>query len=396
MDIHRRVQSRRFLKLLCLLVIGKAISIPVQGATPAATLASQRQALWQKLAKTDLLFQSGMNQVSLLQMRQISPLLYNHFELSRTEREYSMGARTPDDGGKISKQGGGDKSDGKHLPWDLWTQESGSLLQSSSTTTSPGKNSTIGAFLLGLDYEICRDVRAGLFSGYMPGSTTFSGVQNGTSITQGLVYGGSLSYAKPNGGFYADGVMTGGGFQASTSQSISLNGKNYGTVSAAPVSSTLTLGGDTGYDVRRGPWTYGPIGTIQYTQLHANAVNLSGPGSASAIMNAQYLESLYTGLGSHVLYAIPCSRSIKLVPELRLLWSHEFLNGSTTPTGSLSQNPGHTYSATTAAAQQNVSNAYAGFTLLAGKSFSSSLFYGAALSSGASIQTLILSINLAF
>lgn len=338
-----------------------------------------------------------MNQVSLLQMRQISPLLYNHFELCRTERESTPWEHEPlMTGGKISYQGGGEKSDGKHLPWDLWTQESGSLLQSSSTTTSPGKNSTIGAFLLGLDYEICRDVRAGLFSGYIPGSTTFSGVQKGTSITQGLVYGGSLSYAKPNGGFYADGVMTGGGFQSSTSQSISLNGKNYGTVSATPISSTLTLGGDTGYDVRRGRWTYGPIGTIQYTQLHANAVNLSGPGIDSAIMNAQYLESLYTGLGSHVLYAIPCSRSLKIVPELRLLWSHEFLNGSTTPTGSLSQNPGHTYSAMTAAAQQNVSNAYAGFTALVGKHFSSSLFYGAALSSGGSIQTLILSLNLAF
>jgi len=396
MNIHRRVLSRRFLKLLCLLMIGQTNSTPVQGATPAATLAAQQQPLWQKLAKTDLLFQSGINQVSLLQLRQISPLLYNHFQLNRTEREYSMGARTPDEGGKITKQGGSDKSDGGHLPWDLWTQESGSLLQSSSTTTSPGKNSTIGAFLLGLDYEICRDVRAGLFSGYMPGSTTFSGVQNGNSITQGLVYGGSLSYAKPNGGFYADGLITGGGFQSSTSQSISLNGKNYGTVSGTPVCSTLTLGGDTGYDVRHGPWTYGPIGTIQYTQLHANAVNLSGPGSSSAIMNAQNLESLYTALGSHVLYAIPCSRSVRLVPELRLLWSHEFLNGATTPTGSLSQNPGHTYSTTTAAAQQNVSNAYAGFTALVGNHFSSSLFYGAALSSSGSVQTLILSVNLAF
>jgi uncharacterized protein with beta-barrel porin domain len=327
-------------------------------------------------------------------MRQISPLLYNHFELGRTSREYS-GESDPS-AWVSSAQDGRCKSDGEHLPWDLWTQESGSLLQSSSSSTSPGKNSTIGAFLLGLDYEISRNVRAGLFSGYLPGSTTFSGVQNGTSITQGLVYGGSLSYAKPNGGFYADGVMTGGGFQSSTRQSIRLNGKNYGTVSGTPLSSTLTLGGDTGYDVRRGPWTYGPIGTIQYTQLHANAVNLSGPGRATAIMNAQYLESLYTGLGSHVLYSIPCSRSVKLVPEVRLLWSHEFLDGSTTPTGSLSQNPGHTYSATTAGAQQNVSNVYAGFSVLAGKHFSSSLFYGASLSSGGSIQTLILSLSLAF
>ncbi len=390
----QRIPTRRSLQLLSvlsLLMMGQAIVAPLQGATQ-----TQQESLLGKLATTDLLFQLGMNQVSLLQMRQISPLLYNHFELGRTCKEYPMGPQAPDDGGKITKQRGFDKSDGEHPRWNLWSQESGSLLQTSSTATSPGKRSSIGAFLLGLDYEICRDVTAGLFSGYMPGATTFSGVQNGTSITQGLTYGGTLSYAKPSGGFYADGVITGGGFRSSTSQSISLNGIKYGTVSATPASSTLTLGGDTGYDVRRGPWTYGPIGTIQYTQLHANAVNLSGPGSASAIMNAEYLESLYTGLGSHLLYAISCSRSVKLIPEIRLLWSHEFLDGSTTPTGSLSQNPGRTYSATTASTQQNVSNGYAGFTALVGKNFSSSLFYGATLSTGSSIQTLILSMNLAF
>ena len=394
MEMTQRIPTRRSLPLLCglsLVIMGQAILAPLQGATTA-----EQSALLGKLATTDLLFQSGMNQVSLLQMRQISPLLYNHFELSRTEAEYSMGPQTLNNDGKITKQRDFDKSDEEHPRWNLWSQESGSLLRTSSTTTSPGKNSSIGAFLLGLDYEVCRDVTAGLFSGYMPGSTTFSGVQNGTSITQGLTYGGTLSYAKPSGGLYADGVITGGGFRSSSSQSISLNGIKYGTVSGTPVSSTFTLGGDTGYDVRRGRWTYGPIGTIHYTQLHANAVNLSGPGSSSATMNAQYLESLYTGLGSHLLYEIPCSRSVKIIPEIRLLWSHEFLDGSTTPTGSLSQNPGRTYSATTAGGQQNVSNGYAGFTALVGKNLSTSLFYGATLSTGSSIQTLILSLNLAF
>jgi hypothetical protein len=88
---------------------------------------------------------------------------------------------------------------------------------------------------------------------------------------------------------------------------------------------------------------------------------------------------------------------VTLVPEVRLFWSHEFLNGATTPTGTLSQTPGRTYSATTSPGKQNAGNAYAGITALMGKTLSSSLFYGGSVSGGDnSIQTLLLSINLNF
>jgi uncharacterized protein YhjY with autotransporter beta-barrel domain len=362
--------------------------VPLQAQTPAqlqaaarAKAAQEKAAMLKTLAAYDLLFQTAMNRASLLQVRQLGYLLYNHFELKRTQREVFVGGSDRDD------------------PWNLWTQESGSL--SKSTSSSPGSTSqtvstSSGAFLLGVDYQLCRDVRAGLFSGYLPSYTTLSGGL-GSASSQGLTYGGTLSYGKPQGGFYTDGVISGESFRSSTSHPVISNGKNLGTVSANTTSTAYTLGGDMGYDVRRGRWTYGPVALLQYTQLQANSISISGPGSSSGTVNAQCLESLYTGLGSHLLCSLPINRSVTLIPEVRFFWSHEFLNGATTPTGTLSQTPGRTYSATTSPGKQNAGNAYAGITALMGRSLSSSLFYGGTFSSGDnSIQSLILSVNLVF
>jgi len=370
---------------LILIILGQAAFLPLQAATPAQLLAAaqaqaaqKRTALLKALATSDLLFQSAMNRASLLQVRQLGYLLYNHFELKRTECELTPGLSN------------------RETPWDLWTQESGSLSKSTSSSTSQTVNTSSGAFLLGVDYQLCRDVRAGIFSGYLPSYTTISGGL-GSASTQGLTYGGSLSYGKPQGGFYADGVMSGEGFRSSTSRPVISKGKNYGTVSATPLSTAYTLGGDAGYDVRRGRWTYGPVAMMQYSQLQADSISLNGPGNSSGTVNRQCLESLFTGFGSHLLCSLPVNRSVTLVPEVRLFWSHEFLNGATTPTGTLSQTPGRTYSATTSPGKQNAGNAYAGITALMGKTLSSSLFYGGSVSGGDnSIQTLLLSINLNF
>jgi len=372
---------------LFLVVWGLFAVVPLQAVTPAQLLAAAqaKAARLKALATSDLLFQSAMNRASLLQVRQLGYLFYNHFELKRTQRELLSG--------------GTDREE----PWDLWTQESGSLSKSTSSpspsvlgSSSQTVNTSSGVFLLGVDYQLCRDVRAGIFSGYLPSYTTISGGL-GSASTQGLTYGGSLSYGKPQGGFYADGVISGEGFRSSTSRPVISKGKNYGTVSATPLSTAYTLGGDAGYDVRRGRWTYGPVAMMQYSQLQAASISLNGPGDSSGTVNGQCLESLFTGFGSHCLCSVPVNRSVTLVPEVRLFWSHEFLNGATTPTGSLSQTPGHTYSATTSPGKENAGNAYAGFTALIGKSLSSSFFYGGTVSGGDnSVQTLLLSINLAF
>jgi hypothetical protein len=88
---------------------------------------------------------------------------------------------------------------------------------------------------------------------------------------------------------------------------------------------------------------------------------------------------------------------VTLVPEVRLFWSHEFLNGASTPSGTLSQNPGKAYSATSSPGKQKAGNAAAGITALLGRNLSLSFFYGGSISSGDnSNQTLLLSINLTF
>jgi hypothetical protein len=223
-----------------------------------------------------------------------------------------------------------------------------------------------------------------------------SGAGGGSAWSDGVAYGLYLSFARPQGGWYGDLSAGGGNFQSQVTRPINLYGANDGSASSRPTGNSFMIYADTGYDLIRGNWSIGPIATLQYTALSTPSVGETDPYDLNLKVNSQQLTSIFSGLGAHVNYRIPVSKSVTLLPELRCFWNHEFQNGSRNVTGAYQPLPGYNYSYTDTPQVPNSASPQAGVTALFGKNLSSSLFYSAGLGNGVTVQALTLSANLNF
>jgi uncharacterized protein YhjY with autotransporter beta-barrel domain len=367
-------------------------------------------------ATEGLATQAGVADQVLQQVKQLGPELYNRFALVRATRQSLFRDpvdQPPPSDGKDVRDPKTVTSPGKtftatlngnrttveapeHLPWDLWGQGNGVLATAPSIGQIPGQNNAGGAFLVGIDYYLTRNLTIGLYSGYLLNRQNFTGPGGGSAWSDGVAYGLYLSYARPQGGWYGDLSAGGGNFQSRVTRPITLYGQNYGSASSRPTGNSFMIYADTGYDLIRGNWSLGPIATFQYTAYNAPAAGETDPYNLNLKVNNQQLTSLFSGLGAHVNYRIAVSKSVILLPELRCFWNHEFYNQSRQVTGSFQALPGYSYSYTDTLQVPNSVSPQAGVTALLGHNFSTSLFYSAGLGSGASVQELTLSANLNF
>jgi len=372
----------------------------------------------QQNATEGLATQAGVADQTLQQVKQLGPELYNRFALNRATRQSLF--REPEDqpptlpsdgkevrdpktvtspGKSFTATLNGNRTtieDPEHLPWNLWGQGNGILSDAPSLGQIPGQNNEGGAFLVGLDYYLTRNLTVGIYSGYLLNRQNFTGMGGGSAWSDGVAYGLYLSYARPQGGWYGDLSAGGGNFQSQVTRPINLYGANDGSASSRPTENSFMIYTDTGYDLIRGNWTLGPVATFQYTALNAPSVQETDPYALNLKVNSQQLSSLFSGLGGHVNYRVPVSKSVTLVPELRCFWNHEFENGSRNVTGAYQPIPDYNYSYTDTLQTPNSINPQAGVTALLGKNLSASLFYSAGLGSGVSVQELTLTANLNF
>lgn len=369
-------------------------------------------------ATEGLATQAGVEDQILQQVKQVGPELYNRFALVRATRQSLF--REPDDQPSSPAADGKEVRDPKtvsspgksftatlngnlttieapeHLPWDLWGQGNGVLATAPSIGQIPGQNNAGGAFLLGIDYYLTGNLTAGIYSGYLLNRQNFTGMGGGSAWSDGVAYGLYLSYARPRGGLYGDVSAGGGNFQSQVTRPINLYGANYGSASSRPTGNSFLIYADTGYDLIRGNWSVGPIATFQYTGLNSPSVGETDPYALNLKVNSQQLTSLFSGLGAHVNYRIPVTKSVAILPELRGFWNHEFQNRPRQITGGYQALPGYNYSYTDTLQAPNSVNPQAGITALLGKNFSTSLFYSSGLGSGVSVQALTMSANLNF
>jgi Autotransporter beta-domain len=322
----------------------------------------------QQVANEGLATQAGVSDQTVQQVKQLGPELYNRFALVRATRQSLF--RDPVDQPPPPPSDGKEVRDPKtvtspgksftatlngnrttveapeHLPWDLWGQGNGVLATAPSIGQIPGQNNAGGAFLIGIDYYLTRNLTIGLYSGYLLNRQNFTGTGGGSAWSDGVAYGLYLSYARPQGGWYGDLSAGGGNFQSQVTRPINLYGENYGSASSRPTGNSFMIYADTGYDLIHGNWSLGPVATFQYTAYNAPAVGETDPYSLNLKVNNQQLTSLFSGLGAHVNYRIAVSKSVILLPELRCFWNHEFYNQSRQVTGSFQSLPGSSYSYT--------------------------------------------------
>ena len=199
--------------------------------------------------------------------------------------------------------------------WGFFATGSGEFETIDATADAPGSDFTTGGMTVGADYRINRNAVAGANLGYV--NTTISGRGDG-SIKIGSGKAGLYGTAF-NGNYYLNGALEGGWNSYDTKRE-TVGGIARGSTTGMDFSALL--GG--GYDFHRNQLLFGPVASVQYTNIGIDAFTEKG-SLAPLRFDSQNQDSFRTTLGFRTAYAWNVG-GIVVIPELRAQWQHEFAN----------------------------------------------------------------------
>ncbi|MBX9742449.1 MAG: autotransporter domain-containing protein [Chthoniobacterales bacterium] len=213
-------------------------------------------------------------------------------------------------------------------PWGVFIDGSGIFAQANSGNMLPSYNTESGGVTTGLTYRWNDHMVSGIYSGYQGDYTKYNGSTSGNLIGNTVRFGlfGTYGQEKEK-GFFIDGLI-GGDYSGYTMQrNINFSTINR-TATGNPGAGELDSMVATGYDFKKGNWTYGPTMNLQYAYFGVPSFNETGAQSLDLQNVSWNTSSMIYSLGSHVAYRWEVNKQLVLVPQINLSWQHEFLQNS--------------------------------------------------------------------
>ncbi len=238
----------------------------------------------------------------------------------------------------------------------------------------PNYNAESGGVNAGLTYKWNEKVGTGIYTGYEGTYAKYSG--GSKLIDNGARFGLFGTYGNPDGrGFYANALAGGAYHNYSVTRNIAV-GSLSRTANSTPGAGEFDSMLATGYDLRKGAFTFGPVASLQYTYFGANSVNETGASSLDFNSQGWNTASMLSTLGAQAAYTWQANRNLVVVPQLSLSWQHEFLQNPYNITGNLGSSPNFT--TTSATGTRDYLYTGVGVTLEYQKKWNTSFFYNAA------------------
>lgn len=212
--------------------------------------------------------------------------------------------------------------------WGFFIAGTGTWGDLESTGSARGADFTTGGVTIGADYRVNRHFVIGAAVGYAHTASELSGdgdfeVNSGKGSLYATLYGG---------GFYLNGVV-GGGYGSIDTKRRTFGGYARGQTDATDFNALL----GTGYDIRHGAFTWGPVASLQYTTVGIDGFTERGTPGALRI-GAQSQDSLQSAVGLKAAYSRRLG-GVVLTPGIRAQWQHEYLeNASSIDAGFSSRN----------------------------------------------------------
>lgn len=122
-------------------------------------------------------------------------------------------------------------------------------------------------------------------------------------------------------GYYLDALL-GSGYNSYDTKRSALLGFAEGETNAWEINAML----NTGYDIRKGNWTFGPAASVSYTRMMLDSFTETG-SLAPLSYPSQHQASLRGELGAKVAYNMNLN-SVIIRPQVRLAWQHEFMDST--------------------------------------------------------------------
>jgi len=233
---------------------------------------------------------------------------------------------------------------GTDTDWSVFVQGNGIFSRVTNVSQVPNYKYNSGGFIVGVDYTFgenattstVRDGKTVATSTTPQGSTltvgaytgyqgTYAEYANGGDMTiNSALFGGYASYT--NGGFYSD-VIVGGAYNGyRVNRAINFSTVDR-TARSTPNGGSFTTYLDAGYDWKVGGFTFGPVLSGQYTYAGTAGFTESGAESLDLAVGQQNANSIRTNVGGRVAFTWNVTDSISIIPEGRMFWQHEYLNG---------------------------------------------------------------------
>jgi autotransporter-associated beta strand protein len=197
--------------------------------------------------------------------------------------------------------------------WGAFLSGTGDWVSVGDTNNARGYELESGGFTLGVDYKVCPNFAIGLMAGYT--GTTSDLANNGRVYVNGGKVG---VYATTFvGGWYAD-VAAFGGYDSYDTRRAGLLGDARGSTEGGNVNALF----GTGYDFKKGGFTFGPTASFNYTYVGTSAFNEYG-SLAPLDIHGGGSESLRSAFGIKASYDWKVG-GVTIKPEVRAAWQHEY------------------------------------------------------------------------
>jgi outer membrane autotransporter protein len=260
------------------------------------------------------------------------------------------------DGGELGKvawgvnQGGAASSDLDFGPWGVFVSGSLASGEWDETRNQAGFDLDTAGLTVGADYRINDRFVLGAALGYNNSEADIS--RDGGSVdSDGYSISAYGTYYQSD-EFYLDGSLTYGKMNFDQERNIRYT---IGSTAVNQVASSDYDGDDFGahlgggYQLSKGPWTYGPVARLDYDRVETDGYqesmsNPSAPGGALPVdIESQTWKSLIAGLGGEVSYAMSQSWGV-LIPQARLEYIHQIEDDAREITGDfVSDTQGNTF-----------------------------------------------------
>jgi outer membrane autotransporter protein len=196
--------------------------------------------------------------------------------------------------------------------WDVWTNSFGDFVHVDSDFNARGYKFTTGGINLGIDYRLTNHLVFGLMGSY---AHTWSDLQPGSIDVDSALGGLYATYF--NSCFYINGGLYSGYNSYDSSRrglQANANGNSDGEEFSAFVSG--------GYDFHFGHLVFGPIASLQYTNVYLNGFTENG-SLAPLQIHSDSEESLRSDVGFRAAYRWQIGK-VAVEPFLKATWEHEF------------------------------------------------------------------------
>ena len=274
--------------------------------------------------------------------------------------------------------------------WGVFVDANGIFDNVNINNQLPAYNAESGGVTFGGSYKWNEAFSTGLYAGY-------EGMQSKQSGGNFICDNGSrfgLFGTYQHGGLFGNAMVGGASHSYQIQRGISFSTLNR-TATSAPTAGELDSMLATGYDIKRGNFTFGPLTSLQYTYFGLQPFTETGAQSLDLSVANANANSLVYSLGSHAFYTWQVNKETLILPQINLGWQHEFLQNPYALNSTLANGASMNYMSTTPLRDSLYTGV--GFTVNFAKKYDTSFFYNASACNPSSMsQNFFVSLGMNF